>query len=79
MNQNNECWKTPDIGVSAYLVVTGHTLIAVEPIPQSRRCMFVFGPDAKEAAASYFTDGQVGALRIVEAMRQLKSRIRYDT
>jgi len=67
-----------DLQVAAYLVVKGHNLLDVRP-DGTAHGIFVFPGELKEEADKFFQDGQVSARKFANAIRELKSRVRFAT
>ncbi len=64
-----------DIQVAAFLVARGHNLLDVRP--EGTHGVFVFPGELKEEADEFFQDGQVSGRKFGNAIRELKSRVRF--
>ncbi len=64
-----------DIQVAAFLVARGHNLLDVRP--EGTHGVFVFPSELKDEADKFFQDGQVSARKFGNAIRELKSRVRF--
>ncbi len=68
-------YTTTELIVAAFLVARGWSVLRVEsdgPIGE-----FIFPDGAREEAAEFFQDGQVSARKFANAIRELKSRVRF--
>ncbi len=66
-----------DIQVAAFLVARGHNLLDVRP--EGTHGVFVFPGELKEEADEFFKDGRVSGRKFGNAIRELKSRVRFAT
>ena len=64
-----------DLGVAAFLVAKGYTLVEIRRVPGSHRSQFVFPSEARDIAEDYFNGALVQAHRLTHAMRDLKLRL----
>ncbi len=66
-----------DIQVAAFLMARGHNLLDLRP--EGTHGVFVFPSELKDEADKFFQDGQVSARKFGNAIRELKSRVRFAT
>ncbi len=80
MNENNNYYKSSDLGCSAALITAGFELMTIEK-NDPKRVIFVFdiSKEIQLSAEDYLSDRlQVSARRYFENLRVLKSRIYAD-
>ncbi len=64
-----------DIQVAAFLVARGHEVLDIRP--EGTHGVFVFPGNLNNEADEFFQDGQVSARKFANAIRELKSRVRF--
>ena len=67
-----------DIQVAAFLIARGHNLLDVRP-DGTAHGIFVFPGELKHEADEFFRDGKVSGRKFGNAIRELKSRVRFAT
>ncbi len=66
--------RVTDLGCAAYLYAEGHPVLSVEKMP-SGICVFDFPLEASTHHYGYFQGAQVVAMKMSDALKQLKRRI----
>lgn len=66
--------RVTDLGCAAYLHAEGHPLLSIEKLP-SGICVFEFPYEAGAHHSGYFHGASVTAMKMADALKQLKRRI----
>jgi hypothetical protein len=69
----SHAYTTRDLGIGAFLLAKGYSLLGITPDHGTHRRVFHFTPEAAAVAESFFTGAQVDARLYFNSIRNLKT------